>query len=247
MNAAAGKGLALIIDEERAIAALWRNHLAGPTAETRIALFRQYRPFAAKLAAEHARRLPNLGLDRSDFEQLAMEALLQSFDRFDPALGTRFESFARFRIKGQIRNALDKASEASAHYAHRRRAERDRLRSIRERDAGKSIDTFDELAAIAAKIAIGLIIEDHATTKLDDVADTEPTAYDTLAWRQLCGELDRRLAHLPDKEAFVIQQHYHHGLQFQQIAVLMGLSKGRISQLHASGLEKLRKQMSRIG
>lgn len=244
---AASKGLALLVDEERAVAALWRNHLEAGSAKTRIALFRHYRKYARRLARDHARRMPNLGLDRGDFEQLAVEALLHSIDRFVPELGTRFESFTRLRIKGHIRNALAKASEASAQYSHRRRIERDRLRSLREQDEDYATASIEGLAAMAAKIAIGLMLEDQATVEPDELPTAEPSAYDTLAWRQLCGELDRRLNHLPDKEAFVINQHYQHGLQFQQIAILMGLSKGRISQLHAAGLERLRKQMSRIG
>jgi RNA polymerase sigma factor for flagellar operon FliA len=244
---AASKGLALLVDEERAVAALWRNHLEIGSAKTRLALFRHYQAYARSLAADHARRLPNLGLERGDFEQLSMEALLHSLDRFDPSLGARFESFTRLRIKGHIRNALAKASEASAQYGYRRRIERDRLRSLREQDGGEAARSIDGLAAVAAKIAIGLILEDRAAVEPDDLPSPDASAYDTLAWQQLSGELDRRLAHLPEKEAFVIDQHYRHALQFQQIAILMGLSKGRISQLHANGLERLRKQMSRIG
>lgn len=243
---AGGKGLALLVDRERAVAALWRNHLDAATPRTRIALFNHYQSYARRLAADHARRLPQLGLGRDDFEQLSMEALLQSIDRFDPALGTRFESFTRLRIKGHIRNALDKASEISARYGYRRRVERDRLRSLREQQ-GDAAATVEDLAAVAAKIAIGLIFEDHAAVPPDDLPAADPSAYDRLAWNQLHGELDRRLAQLPEKEAFVIEGHYRQGLQFQQIAILMGLSKGRVSQLHAQGLERLRKQMSRIG
>lgn len=243
----ASKGLALLVDEDRAIAALWRNHLEAGSAKTRLALFQHYQPYARRLAVVHARRLPHLGLDRADFEQLSMEALLHAIDRFDPAIGARFESFTRLRIKGHIRNTLGKASEASAQYGYRRRVERDRLRSLRDDGEGAAQPSIDALAAVAAKIAIGLILEDQMAVEPDDLPSSDPSAYDTLAWRQLCGELDRRLAHLPEKEAFVIDQHYRQALQFQQIAILMGLSKGRISQLHAKGLERLRKQMSRIG
>lgn len=244
---AASRGLALLVDTERAVAAMWRNHVDAPSPQTRQALFGHYQSYARRLAADHARRMPNLGLDRGDFDQLALQALLQSIDRFDPALGTRFEAFTRLRIKGHIRNAMDKSSEASAQYGYRRRVERERLRSLRDQDKDGAAMSVDALAAVAAKIAIGLIMEDQPAVEPDELPSTDPSAYDTLAWRQLCGELDRRLAQLPENEAFVITHHYRHGVPFQQIAILMGLSKGRISQLHASGLERLRKQMSRIG
>jgi RNA polymerase sigma factor for flagellar operon FliA len=78
------------------------------------------------------------------------------------------------------------------------------------------------------------------------LAGTEPSAYDTLAWRQMCRELDQRVTRLPEKVAFVIDQHYRRDVPFQQIAILLGLSKGRVSQLHAQGLDLLRKQMARL-
>lgn len=246
-RAGPGRGLALLVDAERAVAALWRQHLAERSTSSRRALFDHYRVYAGRLASDHARRLGGLGLELPDFEQLAVEALLQSIDRFNPAQGVRFETFTRLRIKGHIRNTLAKASEASAQHSYRRRVERERLASLRDADGGEAPISIDALAATAARIAIGLILEEAAAPDPDQIAAPDASAYDTLAWRQLCGELDRRLAHLPEREAFIIDHHYRGGLQFQQIALLMGLSKGRVSQLHAQALERLRKHMSRIG
>jgi RNA polymerase sigma factor FliA len=240
------RGLALVIDDDRALAALWRNHRAAPSPATRAALFDHYRPTARRIAAEMRRRIPRIGLEPDDFDQLALEALLQSLDRYDPTLEDRFAAFLRIRIKGHIRNAAAKASESSAQYTYRRRQERDRLKSLRDGAENQEKSVIELLAAMAAKIAIGLILEDQATPNVEDLPTADPSAYDTLAWRQLCNELDRRLAALPDREAFVINQHYRHDVPFQQIALLLGLSKGRVSQLHSQGLERLRKQMARV-
>jgi RNA polymerase sigma factor for flagellar operon FliA len=40
-----------------------------------------------------------------------------------------------------------------------------------------------------------------------------------------------------------VRQHYDHGLSFAQVAQLMGLSRGRISQLHRAALDRLRKRL----
>lgn len=240
------RGLALVVDDGRALAALWRNHREHPGAATRAALFEHYRPTARRIAAEMRRRIPRIGLEPEDFEQLSMEALLQAIDRYDPTLEDRFPAFLSIRIKGHIRNAAAKASESSAQYTYRRRQERDRLKSLRESAASKDQSAIELLASMAAKIAIGLILEDQRSPNVDELPTADPSAYDTLAWRQLCNELERRLAALPEKEAFVIEQHYRHDVPFQQIALLLGLSKGRVSQLHSQGLERLRKQMARV-
>jgi RNA polymerase sigma factor for flagellar operon FliA len=45
----------------------------------------------------------------------------------------------------------------------------------------------------------------------------------------------------------IIRRHYFDGMQFSAIAELVGLSKGRVSQLHARALADLRKRYRRKG
>ena len=79
----------------------------------------------------------------------------------------------------------------------------------------------------------------------DGVSDPAPNAYESLEWRQTLLLLQREVEQLAPPEATVIRQHYVHGLTFTQVAELMGLSRGRISQLHTSALAKLRKRILR--
>jgi RNA polymerase sigma factor for flagellar operon FliA len=241
---AAGRGLALLIDHRRVEAAIWRNHLAAAAPKSRMALFDYYRPLARRLARSEFHRIGGHGLELGDFEQLAVEGLLQAIDRFDASRGTRFGGYATLRIRGCIRNELSKASEAGARFSHRKRAERDRLRSLRAA-AEPNDDPLALIASLATKIAIGAMLEEPVQVDPDELASGEPSAYDTVAWKQLVGELDRRLVQLPANEATVLEQHYRHGVAFKQIAQLLGLSQGRVSQLHAQGLERLRRQLGR--
>lgn len=242
---AASKGLGLLVDDHRADAAMWRRHIETPTAASRDALYQRYSDSALKIAGSEWRKIRIAGLERADFEQLAIEALLQTIDRFEPQGETHFDAYLRVRVKGHIRNAMPKASEASAHYTYRRRVERARLNSLHDGEE-TGLEGINRLADMASKIALGLIMEGRDQWKSSEVEDTEPSAYDSLAWRQLCDELTRRLGQLPTKEAFVLDHHYLQGMQFQQIALLLGLSKGRISQLHAQGLARLRTHMARL-
>lgn len=224
---------------------MWRHHIEQPTADSRNALYRRYQDYALKIAASELRKIRLVGLERADFEQLAIEALLQTIDRFKPRGDLHFDAYLRIRVRGHIRNAMAKASEASAHYTYRRRVEIARLTSLREtQEEGAS--GIDQLADIASKIALGLIMESTGERHDNELGDAVPSAYDSMAWHQLCEELTRRLGQLPTKEAFVLDHHYLRGMQFQQIAMLLGLSKGRISQLHAQGLTRLRAHMAHL-
>ena len=242
-----GVGIALVLVEQRVDAALWRNYVGAPSQDTRTALFERYKIIARKAGDDEYRRVGAVGIERTDYRQLAMEALLQAIGRFDPVRGSRFEGFLRRRVRGNVLNYLAKENERAAQYNYHRRVERDRLRSIKaQADGENGHDPIERMASITAHIALGFMLETPIDGDQSEIADNEPSAYDTLAWRQLLGELDRRMAQLPEREAFILDKHYRHGVAFREIAMLLGVSKGRVSQLHAQALARLRRQMAQM-
>lgn len=225
---------------ERVEASLWRKHAAERSTETGRRLFDHYRRFAERLAmAQFARRPPG-NFDRGDLRQLAYEALLHAIQRFDPARGVPFEAFARIRIDGHVNNGLAQSSEAAAQYNFRQRAERDRLRSLQDGLDPKAEDPLAALSSLSASIAIGLLLEAGADQTIEAIPDPAPSAYDSLAWNELVGRAHSLIDMLPEREAFVMRQHYRHDVSFQQIAALMGVTKGRVSQIHRAALQRLR-------
>ena len=78
---------------------------------------------------------------------------------------------------------------------------------------------------------------------LDDAAETDPApdAFETLAWRQMTDLLVRQVDQLPDRERLVVRLHYFDGLRFDQAAAILGVSKGRISQIHKDAVVRLGK------
>lgn len=236
---AALRGVDLLLRPERVEAALWRDFAQERTHEARRRLFDHFRPFAARLAAtQFARRAPG-NYDRGDVEQLAYEALIQAIERFDPARGVPFEAFARIRINGHIANHLAQASEGAAHYRFRQRMERERLKSLQQGQEAEA-DPIAALSALSATIALGLMLEENQVQEMNAIPDPAPTPYESLAWRELQGRVRDLVGTLPEREAFVIQQHYRNGVSFQQISMLLGVSKGRVSQIHKEALDRLR-------
>lgn len=239
----ATRGLDLVVRTDLAEAALWRQFLEQPGTSVRQKIFERYVNFARRLAREKFHGRPPGNFELADVEQLAIEALLQSIDRYEPLRGIPFQTFARSRINGNIANGLSKTSENDAYYNYRYRAERDRLNSLLS-DADKETGAIAALSKLAATLAIGLMLDNQ--NDADGLPSAEPTAYDTLVWKELDGMLREKVDALSEKEGFVIRQHYRNGVSFNQIALLLGLSKGRVSQLHAAALGRLRKQLSKF-
>ncbi|MEI9851960.1 MAG: sigma-70 family RNA polymerase sigma factor [Sphingomonas sp.] len=239
-------GIELLLVPRRVEASLWRRLRFERELGCREQIFTRYRGFASSIAARQLRGLPPTGIELGDMEHFAYEGLLQAIDRFDPLRGRPFGAFARRRIVGSIADGATRMDEIGAQYGYRRRVENERARSLAAQ-APAEASPLRALAGLAAGLALGLMLEGTNLIEPENGADHRPNAYESLAWRQLQAQIAQEVAGLPEREAIVIRQHYENGICFTHIAQLLGLTKGRISQLHASALAKLRARIGHMG
>lgn len=235
-------GLDLVVRPNRVEASLWRRFRFEKEAECRKILFNRYVGLAQSIAGRHFRRRAVNRIDRSDFEQFAYEGLLQAIDRYDPLNGAPFGAYASRRIAGSISDGLATMTEIGAQVRHRHRVEQERLRSLTAGDI-PSGNAFADLSDLASGLALGMMLEGTALIERADEADPAPSAYESLEWCEMQARLAHEVGELPEREAAIIRHHYDTGLSFARIAELLGLSRGRISQLHRAALEKLRKRI----
>ena len=238
--------LSVVVDKSRWEASLWRRYKLNEDDSCRQSLFDEYRDYALMLSLREFRRRPAYGLEKSDFDQFAFMGLLQAIERYDPFSSCRFETFARYRIIGSISDGLVQSSERASAYSTTRRIERDRVTSLmRVKSVDDIFDPVDNLRDLVANLAIGILIETITEKHTDSLADhTTQNAYESLQFNQMSRTLLEEVDMLPSREKTVVKRHYLEDMTFKLIAKLLGLSKGRISQLHKSALQRLR---SKIG
>ena len=243
---ATSAGLDLVVRPPRMEASWWRRWRFEQQGECRELLFSRYVPLARAIALRQFRRRAMKRADKHDFDHFAYEGLLQALDRYDPLRGVPFDAYARPRIAGSIADGVASMSEIDRQLRHRSRLEQERLRSIRA-DAGNQGDhPVAALADLVGSLALGLILEGTSLIEPENGADRRPTAYESLELRELSALVAREVRRLPERESEVIRHHYETGLSFAQAAALLGLSRGRVSQLHHSALKRLRARIGRI-
>ena len=81
---------------------LLERYAAGRDPVLRDELFERYLPLARAVA----RKFSGRGVETEDLEQVAGMALLKALERFDPARGFRFVTYAVPTITGDVRNYL---------------------------------------------------------------------------------------------------------------------------------------------
>ncbi|MEI9997613.1 MAG: sigma-70 family RNA polymerase sigma factor [Rhizomicrobium sp.] len=240
--------------EDDTEAALWSAFKDAGSGAARARLFGRHAAFARNIARRHYRERAWGDLDFRDLQQLAYAGLLEALDRFDPNRGAPFRAFAAHRISGSIQDGLTRESEVREQVSWRHRARRERLGSLVDRTAepGDTAQAMETLAEIAVGLAIGFMLEGTGLfvggdREEGDAAPDAATAYDSLAWKEMVAQLRAEVAALPEREHAILREHYMNGVDFDQLAALLGLSKGRISQLHRAALLLLRKRLRERG
>ena len=230
-------------------AALWARLNAHGDAHARAALIEMHRAFARVVAATYFGRRIDDDIDFDEYHQWALLGMIESVDRFDAARGVGFRTFASRRMHGCILDGLEHATEKQQQIAVRRR-----LREERAADAlqaaragrggiGAAIDEgelFAVLAEVGMGLALGMLLEDTAMVEPARDAVVPDRAYDHAELRQLQGAVHASIGKLSEQEQLVVRGHYLDDLRFVEIADKLGLTKGRVSQIHKQAMDKLR-------
>ena len=213
-------------------------------------LLRTYMPLVRRIAAHIASRLPH-DVVVDDLAQEGALGLLDAIGRHQPQPNENFEAYVSMRIRGAIYDACRRNDLLA-------RQHRDRLDSVQaairrlEHELGR-VPTQPECAA-ELKLplqeyqqwldqSVGLLpLEDVPEEWLPDDPQSDP--FDHLALQQMRQLLARTLEKLPEKQQMVMALHYQQDLSFAEIAEVLKLTRGRISQLHTQAMLTVRALMA---
>lgn len=207
---------------------LWREYRRGSDLRARDRLFLQYMPWAAGVGRSVYRRISNYSLDCDDFVQNAELGLLDAMSRFDPERGIDFRAFAKPRVRGAVFNGLrallrdQGLSQDDLRYA-------DRLSHLQQYED----DAFESVVDAIVGLGIGYMLEHHADGFAGD-------AYNYAKRDQVSARLSQAVGRLPERLRAIVTAHYFNHVPFYTLAEEMGLTKGRVSQLHSEALLRLR-------
>lgn len=222
---------------------LWQRTTLGDVAAKQ-ALVMNYQKFARYLAASAYGKRSERSLEFDDFFHYALIGLIEAIERYEPGKGALFTTFASYRIKGAILNGVEKLTEQQQQIQARKRILAERAATLKDASSktDKLDDLFAELANIAIGLAIGCILEGTGLYRADEEEALPESAYTRYELKQLSSQIGALVDTLVERERLIVKLHYFHRVKFEDIAKEMGLSKGRISQLHRSALATLGKR-----
>lgn len=205
---------------------------------SRLMLIEHY-AYLAKAHANHYYRIrTDDTVEFGDYLQYAMVGLLEAVQRYDPDRGASFSTYANYRIKGALLNGLEKATEQREQAAFLRKQQRVRVKSIVNELDHTDKDPFTDMVGITIELALSFMLEDTGILHNKEVVADE--LFNDEVEKALSTHLSTLVDDLPERERLIIRSHYFHGVPFEELAKLLDISKGRVSQLHRLALQKIR-------
>lgn len=200
-------------------------------------------------------------MTREDMISAAMVGLIDAANKYDSEKGAKFRTFAEYRVRGAILDEMRKLDWFSRSLRDKQnqltqtmlRLERQLGRSPEEDEMaqalGISLDGYHDMLRQVSHLGCVSLHEtlDHTEegrSFLDNLEDvTGPTPPDLIEQEEMTYVIADILAELSEKERLVIALYYYEELTQKEIAEVIQVSEGRISQLHSQALLKLRVKM----
>ncbi len=205
---------------------------------------------------------PSLGTDYDDLAGYGLLGLIEAVDRYDPAHGTQFSTYATLRIRGRVLDQL-RARDWLSRAARRRAREVQAALTLLWGQLNRA-PTDAELAAHLSldlpQLRQALTDASHVIISLDatrEDGEDEASLYEVLAdpnqvdpdeavlEQDLQARLQQALRDLPEREQLVLSLYYYETLTLKEIGAVLDLSESRVCQLHARAVLSLRAQLTR--
>lgn len=188
-----------------------------------------------------------------DLVSYGVMGLLEAFDRFEPDQGVEFQSFASYRILGQM---LDAQRSASGTTRRERQVSRDLVKAhaeVREalghdpsheeiaRHLGVDLDTYWQMRGVTIPVCL---------EPMPDEADARLGVSQADGPRRLQAEDARRalrtaLLALPVRDRQMVLLYYARDCSLAEIGAILDVTPSRVCQVLASARERLRKAIGR--
>jgi RNA polymerase sigma factor for flagellar operon FliA len=212
-------------------------------------------PLVRRLAHQIASRMP-ASIELDDLIQEGMLGLLDAARRWQAQPGgAPFVVYARLRIRGAIYDWLRSNDLLPRHQRGKLRAAQEAITALahefgREPEDGEvaeslglSLTQYHTLLEGSVSIAV----VDEIAEFDEPMADQKSDPFEQASVRETLTQLQPLLARLAVKEQQVLALHYTEHLSYREIAQVLELTPGRISQLHTKAMLSLRGWLSGSG
>lgn len=232
--------------------------------EDRTTLIKEHLYLVDILTGRMVTQVPSF-MNRDDIRSAGMMGLIDAANKFKPEKKILFKTFAEYRIRGSILDEMRKLDWFSRSLREKQ-TRISRCMADLERQLGRCPDelemanrmkiTLDQYQKMLGQVShLGCVSlnetldhSDNGRSFQDALIDNHKSAspVNILEDHELSKSIALILEELSEKERIVISLYYYEELTQKEIAEVLEVSEGRISQLHSQALMKLKTKAKNI-
>lgn len=198
-------------------------------------------------------------VDRNDLYSSACMGLVESMQRFNKGMNVDFKVYAERRIKGAMLDTLRQldflprnlrhkvkqlervVSELSSQIGRRPTPQEiiDQT-SFEESEVYKLLDVIENGHIGSLDVSVG---DDNDMSLVEFIKCNGFTPDEEYEKKKLIEYLGEKIDNLSEKERLVVTLYYHEELTMKEIGDVMEITESRISQIHSSALQKLKRRL----
>lgn len=208
----------------------------------------EHAPIARRIALRMARRLPDPVLV-DDVVAAAYLGLTQAAERYDAKRGEPFLGFAERRIRGAVYDELRRADVLPRRQRQKAKKVQDAIRRV-EQKLGRPADDQEVAADLGVSVAeyrkdleglthVAIVeFQEHPCPQ-----ETQNSPANVAEKRDLVAKVMQALHQLPPRDAQLLSLYYIEELTYAELGQIFDVSVGRVSQLHARAITRLRAKL----
>jgi len=197
--------------------------------------------------------------DYDDLISCGVLGLMDAVDKYDVSRGVKFETYATLRVRGEIIDHMRRLDPIPVNIRSKLKKIENAF-EILEHEKGRTVSDEEvaEYLNISVKELEKTLEDSHHFNILyldemisDTISDSEDLSsgnelYESFEREELKNAIIEEIDKLPEKERIVINLYYYDELTLKEIALVLGLTESRISQIHSKVLIKLRSKLKNI-
>lgn len=215
-------------------------------------LVRHYGPKIRYLALRLKVKLPK-NIELSELMSAGTLGLMEALGKFRPELGIKFDTYAENRIRGAMLDELRRLDWFPRSLRQRVRQLDDATWKI-EHEKGRpptEAELVEHTGLEIKDVRLGLeALQNQLSVSLDAIQDSlaqesltpEGEPYQNAAFNEMVERVASLIDTLTPREKLVLSLYYSDELNMRESAKVMGVTEGRVSQLHSQALARLRRE-----
>jgi RNA polymerase sigma factor for flagellar operon FliA len=240
---------------------LWKEYRTSRSRETKDQLILEYAPLVKIVAGRMIAQISQ-HVEYEDLVSYGILGLIDAIDKFDSEKGVKFETFASFRIRGEIIDNIRKLDWVPRTLRQQHKQYEQTVAALEEQlghepsqeeiavKLGVSLEDAGELSrksTVMTLISLDDYLETNyetANTGLYDSTSEGPEEYvDRMELQQMLADA---ISKLTEKEQKVVALYYYEDLTLKEISVIMGVTESRVSQIHSRAVEKMKLKLGKF-